>query len=494
MTGSLAKSLAPTLAPNLARRIRAAGVGRIIVSFLAVAGAVFAPAFAQTVPVAGDQIAAQTIARSAVPAPTPAGSQSRADADAPIPGLAPARAANEGPARVRLEGPVVIVNDEAISRNDVRLRARLAMASSGIEPSAEAFGAISSQVLEGLIDEKLQMAEAGRRKIEVTEKDVDEALADIARSNNNQTPEALTSELRRLGVNPRTLRDQLRADFAWQNLVQGRYGARIRVGESEMDAMMDQMKHAASLTQYLVSEILVAYNGPNDIDRATNFAQRLIDDMRNGAPLDVTARQFSAAPTAAAGGDLGWVNEDDLRPEIVAFLNQMQPGDVSAPIVTPGGIYVMVLRNRREGQGEHKVVGLKQIIASISPDLNDEQKADLLVRINLARDRIKTCDDFNASVNELADLVVVDLGENAEEDLKTEFRAAIAGLEVNQLSQPFLTEGAVHVVGVCSLKVDQTIKLPERSEIENRLFNQQLQALAASYLRDLRRSAAIIRK
>lgn len=114
-----------------------------------------------------------------------------------------------------------------------------------------------------------------------------------------------------------------------------------------MDAMMDQMKEAASSTQYLASEILVAYKGPEDVDRATNFAQRLIDDMRNGAPLDVTARQFSAAPTAAAGGDLGWVSANDLRPEIVAFLDQMQPGDVSAPIVTPAGVYVMVLRNRR---------------------------------------------------------------------------------------------------------------------------------------------------
>lgn len=139
-------------------------------------------------------------------------------------------------------------------------------------------------------------------------------------------------------------------------------------------------------------------------------------------------------------------------------------------------------------------MALKQVIASISLDLSDEQKADLLVRMNIARDRIKTCDDFNKSVDGLADLVVVDLGENAEEDLKTEFRAAIAGLEANQLTQPFLTEGAVHVVGVCSVRVDETVKLPERGEVENRLFNQQLQALAASYLRDLRRSAAIIRK
>lgn len=452
---------------------RVARLAAIFLGLIALAGAIFPSAFAQT--------GAQT------GAPTGDGTE------APLPGLTSARAANDGPARVRLEGPVVIVNDQAISRHDVRLRARLAMASSGIEPSAEAFGAISSQVLEGLIDEKLQMAEAGRREVEVTEKDVDEALAYIAR-NNNQTPEVLTSELRRLGVNPRTLRDQLRSDYAWQSLVQGRYGARIRVGESEMDAMMEQLKESASSTQYLVSEILVAFNGPDDVDRASNFAQRLIDDMRNGAPLDVTARQFSAAPTAAAGGDLGWVGENDLRPEIVAFLNQMQPGDVSAPIVTPAGVYVMVLRNRREGQSERKVVNLKQVIASISPELSEEQKADLLVRMNIARDRIKTCDDFNKSVDGLADLVVVDLGENGEEDLKTEFRAAIAGLEANQLSQPFLTEGAVHVVGVCSVKVDQTIKLPERTEVENRLFNQQLQALAASYLRDLRRSAAIIRK
>ncbi len=64
------------------------------------------------------------------------------------------------------------------------------------------------------------------------------------------------------------------------------------------------------------------------------------------------ARQFSQSPTAAAGGDLGWVYEGQLPGELDNALQPMEVGQVStAPIRSTGGYYILGLRERQEGIG-----------------------------------------------------------------------------------------------------------------------------------------------
>lgn len=439
-------------------------------------------------------MAVQTVAQERLAVSAPA---STANPSAPASTSASA-AANAAPpitaqTRIAVGGVAAIVNDEAISKQDVRLRARLATASLGTQPNAEALAQLSAQILETLIDERLQLQEAKVRKISATEDDVDKAFSELAESNRT-TPEQLAGELRRLGANPRTLRDQLKADFVWQNLVQGRYGALVRVSESDMHNMMEQMKDAMSKTQYQLSEIVIPVNSPEDEPRALAFANRLLDDMRKGTAFDVTAKHFSNAPSAAGGGNLGWVSSEGLRPEVIDIVEQMSAGDVSNPIPTPAGIYIVQLRDKREGAKAAQFVSLKQIVASIDNNLDDEGKAALFASMGVARDRIKSCDDVAASTEGLPGLVSVDLGDNPEDQLRVEFQVAITGLERNQVSQPFITEGAMHIVVVCGRRTDQNEAAPTRQEVENRLLNEQLQVLAQAYLRDLRRSAAILRR
>ena len=48
------------------------------------------------------------------------------------------------------------------------------------------------------------------------------------------TPEQLTQQLARSGVNPATLKHRIRADIAWPQLVRGRYQASLQIGEKDI--------------------------------------------------------------------------------------------------------------------------------------------------------------------------------------------------------------------------------------------------------------------
>ncbi|HIC80732.1 MAG TPA: hypothetical protein EYP07_07170 [Kiloniellaceae bacterium] len=109
--------------------------------------------------------------------------------------------------------PAAVVNDEVISVLDLSMRVRLAIIGAGVQDSQEVRRRLTPQVLRGLIDERLQMQEATRLDIAVTDDQVADALQQISQQNGMSEGQFL-SMLRNRGVIPTTLIDQIRAQIA----------------------------------------------------------------------------------------------------------------------------------------------------------------------------------------------------------------------------------------------------------------------------------------
>jgi len=86
----------------------------------------------------------------------------------------------------------------------------------------------------------------------------------------------------------------------------------------------------------------------------------MIQQVGQGAPFPLLAQQFSSAPTAAKGGDVGWVREGELREEINSAIINMEKGSVSDPIQVPGGVYVIALLDKQISESD-TVYKLKQV-------------------------------------------------------------------------------------------------------------------------------------
>src|SRR5690606_8174936 len=205
--------------------------------------------------------------------------------------------------------------------------------------------------------------------------------------------------------------------------------------------------------------------------------------MQRGAPFPLVARQFSQSASAAAGGDIGWVAAPELSPELQPVADQLQAGQVSMPVRTSTGVYIIAMRDRREGMpaGAASVVSLRQISAPAA-------RQSALERLQR---RITGCDSLDQEVSGIQGASVIDLGQTVEAELSPAVRQRISGVETGRAS-PVEVSGELVTAYVVRSRQTGGAGLPDRQEFEARLREQELTMLAERYLRNLRREATII--
>lgn len=380
------------------------------------------------------------------------------------------------------EGVAAIVNDNVISTFDVRQRATLLLVSAGLERTPEMQQRARAQALRDLVDERLQIEEARRFEITATSDVIDRRLADIARQNETSI-EGLTTSLGQAGVSMRTLRQQIEADIVWQRLIGGMYGPRVRVSEAEIRETQTRIAANATRPQYQISEIFLPAETEQEFAEMQQGAMRLLEQMQRGAPFPMVARQFSQAPSAAAGGDIGWIAAPELSAELQPVAEQLQRGQVSLPVRTRTGIYIIAMRERRAGApaGAASVVSLRQISAPAT-----RQSA-----LERAQRRINGCGDLDDDISGIQGAAVADLGQTQESELSPAIRERITGVDVGRASPVIANGDQVSTIVVCARETGGG-GVPDRTQIEDRLREQELAMLSERYLRNLRREATII--
>lgn len=122
---------------------------------------------------------------------------------------------------------VATVNGQAISEFDVANRHRLLILVNGGKKLPR------QQAVDELIDERLKMLEARKLRINVPDADVDRAFGSIAQRV-KLSPTQLASALSRSGANPKSLRDRIRGDIAWQQVVQAKFQRQVSVRDQDV--------------------------------------------------------------------------------------------------------------------------------------------------------------------------------------------------------------------------------------------------------------------
>ena len=179
------------------------------------------------------------------------------------------------------------------------------------------------------------------------------------------TAEQFLQTLQSAGVSASSLREQTKAEIAWTALVRGRYGRQVRVSEQRIDDMLNRIKSSLDKPQYHLAEIFLFAPDQGSRANAQTRAETLIRQINQGAEFQAVAQQFSAAPSASAGGDLGWLSEGDMRPEIqAAIAAAAAPPLMLPPIESEGGVYIVALLGKREPSAPDAAsMNLQQVVA-----------------------------------------------------------------------------------------------------------------------------------
>ena len=393
------------------------------------------------------------------------------------------------------QGIAAVVNDEIISSYDLNQRIKLVFASSGIPDTQENRDRIRPQVLRNLIDERLKEQEAKRLKIEVTQDDVDRAFKRIA-TRSNMTVDQIGEFLKKNGVNKSTLTQQLRTDIAWNKLVGQQFGSLVSVSDGEVQEVLQRLRDESDSPSYDVSEILLTFDNPAQEAEIRNGAEKLIEQIRKGAPFQAVARQFSQSASAASGGDIGWVRASQLPAPVAEVVKNMPSGTVSDPIRTRNGYYIVQLRAMRRGSGADPLNDqyvLMRVLLPLTPDAAPRFVAQRAREAESFRASVNSCDEASRKINSY-------VGGKADRprtvlagQLEPRMRKAISGLKTGDVSQPVRSNAGVEMLVVCGYKPDEG-GLPTAEQIDDNLYEQQLSMMARRHLRDLRRDAVVVKR
>jgi peptidyl-prolyl cis-trans isomerase SurA len=129
----------------------------------------------------------------------------------------------------------VLVNDDPISDYDIEQRERFLAITTQRQPSPE----LKKEATDLIIDERLQIQQGRKLSVTVSEEDVTSVLDGMA-SKNNLDVAGLTTALGKAGVNIKTLRDRIRAQLVWQDVVRRKFRHQVQVGDVDVDQALSE--------------------------------------------------------------------------------------------------------------------------------------------------------------------------------------------------------------------------------------------------------------
>ncbi|HEY0105547.1 MAG TPA: peptidylprolyl isomerase, partial [Rhizomicrobium sp.] len=298
---------------------------------------------------------------------------------------------------------------------------------------------------------------------------------------------------------------QIAVQIAWQKAVSDEFQDRINITPADVDVELTRLGEGAEKRHYLVSAIFLAVDNPDQDPKVLKDAQDVRAQLAAGANFGQVARQFSQSPTAAAGGDMGWVHEGQLPSEVDAALQKMDVGAVSEPIRSNGGYYIVGLRDRQEGINAHipdpatlKPVGpltVTRVLLPLGPK-PPKQVMDGAMKVAVQiHDHVNGCEMLPKIAEQVHGMVYQDLTRMGIKmvDLSPSIQEAIAKAGPGEATPPFISEAGIEMMVRCDKRAPTVTKytMPSRQQVEESLFDEQITMLSRRYLRDLRRNASV---
>jgi peptidyl-prolyl cis-trans isomerase SurA len=239
---------------------------------------------------------------------------------------------------------VVIVNSSVITQNEVnRAMVSTKKQIAAMNAPLPSENKLKDTVINNLIDQELQRQLLKLANIKISEKEIDDAISNIAKHNNLSSAQ-LRQELIKSGGNFKQYREQIREQMAISRIQQQEVNSNITVSDQEVNQFLKEYKKAKQQdipVQYHLQNILIPL--PDDassdaIQKAQEQAEQVLKKIRQG-------EDFNKAATEAAlqSSDLGWRRPTDIPAIFAATVKNMKAGEISEPLRAPNGFHLLKL-------------------------------------------------------------------------------------------------------------------------------------------------------
>lgn len=385
------------------------------------------------------------------------------------------------------------VNDDAITDFDLAQRIQFAIKTTGLQDTPDLRQRMASQILRQMIDERLQIQNAKRLGMPTSDAEVQQRLSEIERGA-GMSPGQFKLFLQSIGVPYDIAAQQFEAQLAWGKVVRRKVRPQVEVSEAEIDDALTRLRANIGKTESRVAEIFVPVDRTDSVDEAKRSADRILDQLKRGAPFAAVAQQFSQGASAQTGGDLGWVLPGSLDPALDAAIDRLQPRQYSDPVRSPGGWHILYVVDRRQfaaTRPDDVRLNLVQLTLSLPVNASAEETSRASADAQKAMTAVRQCSDLHAQARQLKGATSGDLNGVRIGDLagNRQMYEDIPRLQAGGTAGPFRVAEGLQIVSLCSRAGGDG--LPTRDAISQQILLQKLEAASRRYMRDLKRTSTI---
>ena len=403
------------------------------------------------------------------------------------------------------DGIIALVNENAILKSDLiaaiaQTQARAKAAGEPIANSAQ----LQSEVLNALILRELQLSLVKRVGLNPDEAAINQRLGQIAQAEGLSSIGALQQRLDSAQPGSyATLRAQLIEDAAIQALQQRQITNRVRISEQDIDAFLaspeaKRLNQSEYQTVHVRVPYIDDYSRLSETQRADalKVAQKLRTRLLvpNVDVAEAIAASQGSYPIPLQGGDMGFHKAAALPTELSSEITKLDVGAVSAPLVTPEGIDIIKLANKKSSdtmlvpQWNTRHILVK--VDELQTDALAEQKInDLYTQLRSGADfasLASTYSDDPGSAGRGGDLDWV-----GEEQMIGPFEAMMKNTAVGDYSAPFKTQFGWHILKVDGKRQQDVSDEYRRNMARQALYQRLAPQAKEDWLQELRAGAYI---
>lgn len=395
---------------------------------------------------------------------------------------------------VPIDHIVAVVNEEVITRNELNdliesTVKQLQKQGTQLPP----YDVLEKQLLERLIMTRIQLQRAKEIGISVSDTELDQTLRNIAKENNLSMGDFYAA-LEQEGIGLSRFRDEIRDEMLMVRLKEREISSRVNVTEGEIDNFLrTQETSAIGNDDYHVAHILVQIF--EQMDAAQVEAKRLraeeaLAKLQEGVEFAQVSAEFSDAPNALQGGDLGWRPIMQMGPAFAEMLINMQPGEVTPVIQSPVGFHILKLMGRRPQETPVVIINqtnARHILIKINELTSEDDAHRMIMQI---KDRIDSGANFAETAKAYSEDASAssggDLGWLSPGDTVREFEQAMDALLPGQISPPVRTQFGWHLIQVVQRRTQDVSEQQQRQHAHKAIHARKADMVMQEWLQQLR--------
>jgi peptidyl-prolyl cis-trans isomerase SurA len=243
-----------------------------------------------------------------------------------------------------VERIVAIVNDEFITLKDVEKYVRVEKGGRFLSVNEYFRNMQLETKIDTFVDDLLIRQQAKKLKIEVSDKEVEGIVANI-RKQYLITEEELQQQLNKEGMSYRDFFEGIRMNVLKGRVLNHVISPDVLVTDTVLKEFYNKHIDEYRDEEYKLQQVFISGKREDAQRRALEAFGRL----ESGEAFEVVAEKFSDDPSAASGGDIGYVKREELIPELRQAVSLLTPGTHTPVLKTPYGLHILRLNEVKKG-------------------------------------------------------------------------------------------------------------------------------------------------